>query len=245
MLLRTPGTRRRPTQEAERVRISVIIPALNEAAVIGGTLRALAPLRARGGEVVVVDGGSHDATRQHAIAEADRVIVAPRGRASQMNAGAAAAAGDVLVFVHADTHVPADADVAIVTALERSVGVWGRFDLSIDSRRILLRLVSRMMNARSRLTGIATGDQAMFVRRGAFEAVGGFPAIDLMEDVAMSRLLKRRSAPLCLADRVTTSARRWEANGVLRTIVLMWWLRWRFSLGASPAELARSYAARG
>jgi rSAM/selenodomain-associated transferase 2 len=162
-----------------------------------------------------------------------------------MNAGAAAASGEVLFFVHADTRVPEDADVAIARVLGVSGRAWGRFDVSIDGRSVLLRLVSQMMNARSRLTGIATGDQAMFVRRDAFEAVGGFPGIALMEDVAMSRLLKRRSAPLCLPYHVITSARRWEANGVLRTIALMWWLRLRFFLGASADDLARSYAARG
>jgi rSAM/selenodomain-associated transferase 2 len=227
------------------VRLSAIVPALNEAAVLDASLGALAPLRARGGEVIVVDGGSRDATVQLAAAKADRVIAAPRGRACQMNAGAAAASGEVLFFVHADTRVPENADILIARALEQSERVWGRFDVSIDSRLALLSLVSQMMNARSRLTGIATGDQAMFVRRDAFEAVGGFPTIELMEDVAMSRLLKRRSAPLSLAHRVVTSARRWEANGVLRTIALMWWLRLRFALGASADELARSYAARG
>jgi rSAM/selenodomain-associated transferase 2 len=227
------------------VRITAIVPALNEAAVIDATLCALAPPRARGAEVIVVDGGSSDATMQLAASGADRVITAPRGRASQMNAGAAVASGDVLLFVHADTRVPEDADIAIARALDGSRRVWGRFDVSIDSRLALLGLVSRTMNARSRLTGIATGDQAMFVRRDAFEAVGGFPAIELMEDVAISRLLKRHSAPLCLPDRVFTSARRWETNGVLRMIALMWWLRLRFYFGAPAEELARSYAARG
>jgi rSAM/selenodomain-associated transferase 2 len=227
------------------VRISAVVPALNEATAIEATLDALAPLRGRGGEVIVVDGGSCDTTVQLATAKADRVIAAPRGRASQMNAGAAAASGEVLVFVHADTRVPEDADIAIAQALEQNRRVWGRFDTSIDSHSVLLGFVGWAMSARSRLTGIATGDQAIFVRRDAFESVGGFPAVALMEDVAMSRLLKRRSAPACLPDRVITSARRWEANGVLRTIVLMWWLRLRFFLGASAEELARSYAARG
>jgi rSAM/selenodomain-associated transferase 2 len=172
------------------------------------------------------------------------VIGAPRGRASQMNAGARIATGDVLVFVHADTRLPIDADLAIARELERSGGRWGRFDVSIDSSAPLLGLVARAMNARSRLSGIATGDQAIFVRRAEFTAVGGFPALTLMEDVAMSRLLKRRSPPLCLRERAITSGRRWEANGVLRTIALMWWLRLRYFLGASPDRLARSYDAR-
>ena len=227
------------------MRISVIVPALNEAAVIDAALGALEPLRARGHEVIVVDGGSTDATVSLAATTADRVLTAQRGRASQMNAGAAVASGDVLLFLHADTRLPEDADLAIARGLARSGATWGRFDVSIDSRLALLGLVGKTMNLRSRITGIATGDQAMFVRRAAFDAVGGFPPLALMEDVAMSRLLKRRSRPLCLSDRVVTSARRWEANGVLRTILLMAWLRLRFFLGASPDRLARSYVGRG
>lgn len=230
--------------ETERVRLSVVVPALNEAAVIESALGALAVLRVRGHEVIVVDGGSTDATLALAAGKADRVITAPRGRASQMNAGAALASGDVLVFVHADTRLPDDADFAIARGLTHHGRSWGRFDVSIDSRRRLLRLVGWTMNVRSRLTGIATGDQAIFVRRGEFDSVGGFPSLALMEDVAMSRRLKRRSPPLCLKDRVLASARRWESNGALRTIFVMWWLRLRYFLGASPDRLARTYDGR-
>ncbi len=226
------------------MRISAIVPALNEAAVIDAALGALAALRGRGHEVILVDGGSADATVALAAGMADRVITAPRGRASQMNAGAAVASGDVLVFLHADTRLPDNAEFAIARELDRHGGAWGRFDVSIDSRRPLLGLVAWAMSVRSRISGIATGDQAIFVRRAEFEAVGGFPRVALMEDVAMSRLLKRRSPPLCLRDRVVTSARRWESQGVLRTIVLMWWLRLRYFLGASPERLARSYDGR-
>jgi len=227
------------------VRISAIVPTLNEASQIGATLDALAPLRARGHEVIVVDGGSTDATAALATGKADRVITAPRGRASQMNAGARIASADVLLFVHADTRLPEEADRAIARGLEQDGRVWGRFDIRIESRHPLLGIVGKAMNFRSRLSGIATGDQAMFMRRTEFEAIGGFPHVALMEDVAMSRLLKRRSRPACLGDRVVTSARRWESKGVLRTIALMWWLRWRFFLGASPDRLARSYDGRG
>jgi len=227
------------------VRISAIVPTLNEASEIDAMLEVLAPLRARGHEVIVADGGSTDATVALAAGKADKVITAPRGRANQMNAGARSAAADVLVFVHADTRLPRDADYAIARGLERDGRMWGRFDVSIDSRHPLLGVVGKAMNLRSRLSGIATGDQAMFVRRTEFDAVGGFPPVALMEDIALSRLLKRRSRPACLGDRVVTSARRWESNGVLRTIALMWWLRWRFFLGASPERLARSYDGRG
>ncbi|HEY6966117.1 MAG TPA: TIGR04283 family arsenosugar biosynthesis glycosyltransferase [Burkholderiales bacterium] len=216
--------------------LSVIVPALNEAAGIAHCLQALAPLRAGGHEVIVVDGGSDDRTREIAAALADRVLVAGRGRARQMNGGAAAARGDALVFLHADTRLPPDADRAIARALETHS--WGRFDVRIESVHPLLRVVACAMSQRSRLTGIATGDQAIFVRRADF---AGFPEIALMEDIAFSKAMKRRSPPACLRERVTTSGRRWERGGVLRTVLLMWRLRLAYYLGASPDELARRY----
>lgn len=224
------------------MRLSIIVPTLDEAAGIAATLAALQPLRARGHEVVVVDGGSRDATVECATPLADRVIAAPRGRANQMNAGAALTRGEVLLFLHADTRLPPDADALVLNGLARGAYAWGRFDVRIDGRHALLGVVARTMNLRSRLSGIATGDQAIFVRREAFTAVGGFPALALMEDVALSKLLKRRSAPLCLRERVTTSGRRWESRGVVRTIVLMWWLRLRYFCGAAPERLLRSYS---
>lgn len=219
--------------------LSIVVPVLDEAAGIAQALQALAPLRAQGAEVVVVDGGSRDATMALAAPLADRVIEAPRGRASQMNAGARAAEAGALLFLHADTRLPADALAAIASAL--TAREWGRFDVEIAGRGALLAVVATMMNARSRLTGIATGDQAIFARRGAFEAAGGFPAIPLMEDVALSKTLKRRSPPACLRERVVTSGRRWEKHGILRTIVLMWRLRLAYALGADPRRLARRY----
>jgi len=221
-------------------RLSVIVPVLDEAAGIAARLAALAPLRARGHEVIVVDGGSEDATLELAAPHADRTLVAPRGRASQMNAGAAAASGDVLLFLHADTSLPARADALVLAALESRD--WGRFDVRIEGRSPLLPVIGFFMNARSRLTGIATGDQAIFVRRACF---GGFPEIALMEDIAFSKQMRRRSAPACLRERAATSGRRWERDGVLRTVLLMWRLRLAFFLGASPDELARRYAGRG
>jgi len=212
-------------------RLSVVVPALNEAAGIRAALEALAPLRARGHEVIVVDGGSTDGTAQLAAGLCDQVLVTPRGRALQMNAGARAAGGDVLVFLHADTRLPADFRIP-------EAALWGRFDVRIEGRHPLLKLVAWSMNLRSRLTGIATGDQAMFVRRELFP---GFPEIALMEDIALSRLLRRRGRPTCLRDKVVTAGRRWEARGVVRTIVLMWWLRLLYFLGASPEYLIRFY----
>jgi rSAM/selenodomain-associated transferase 2 len=220
-------------------RLSVIVPALDEAPHIVPTLEALAPLRARGHEVIVVDGGSEDGTAALAAPLADRVITAPRGRARQMNAGAVLAGGDALLFLHADTRLPPGSDRMVLEAL--GTRSWGRFDVRIEGRSALLAVIAFFMNWRSRLTGIATGDQAIFVRRPAFLGAGGFPEIALMEDVAFSKRMKALSHPACLRARVATSGRRWEANGVLRTILLMWRLRLAYVLGARPEELARRY----
>jgi rSAM/selenodomain-associated transferase 2 len=217
-------------------RLSVVVPALNEAAGIRAALQALGPLRTRGHEVIVVDGGSGDGTAELARALCDRVLCAPRGRALQMNAGAAAASGDALVFLHADTRLPQKADELIFDSL-RSFK-WGRFDVEIEGRHPLLKLVACAMNVRSRLTGIATGDQAIFVRREAF---AGFPEIALMEDVAFCKAMRRFGPPACLREAVRTSGRRWESRGVLRTILLMWRLRFMYFLGARPERLARIY----
>lgn len=222
-------------------RISIIVPALNEAAGIGDTLRALQPLRARGHEVVVVDGGSTDGTPDLAAPLADRVVSSPRGRALQQNAGAEAATGDVLLFLHADTRLPEGADEMVIDGLRRSGRGWGRFDVRLTGRQGMLRVVERMISIRSRLSGIATGDQAMFVRRDWFLRAGRFPEVPLMEDVALSKALNRLGPPLCLRAAVVTSSRRWEERGIWRTIVLMWRLRWAYWRGADPAELARRY----
>lgn len=224
------------------MRLSIIVPALNEAACIERTLAALAPLRARGHEVIVADGGSADGTPGLAAPFADLVIAAPRGRARQMNAGAEAARGEALLFLHADTGLPPEADRLVGEALARRC--WGRFDVRIEGRSPLLAPVAWLMNLRSRLSGIATGDQAIFVRRAAFFRAGGFPDLPLMEDIAFSARMKTLSPPACLAAKALTSGRRWERHGVLRTIVLMWRLRLAYSLGARPEELARRYADR-
>lgn len=222
--------------------LSIIVPVLDEAAGIEAALRPLQPLRARGVELVVVDGGSADRTVELVRPLADVLLSAPRGRASQMNAGAANAAGRCLVFLHADTCLPEAADRLIAHALRPDGGrPWGRFDVRIDGRSRWLPLVAASMNLRSRLTGIATGDQAMFASREAFDAAGGFPDIPLMEDIAISRRLRGLGAPACLAEKAVTSGRRWERNGVWRTIRLMWWLRLRYRLGADPRQLAIEY----
>jgi len=218
------------------VKLSIVIPALDEAAIIRRALEALLPLRVRGHEVIVVDGGSSDGTPEIARLLCDRVVAAPGGRAAQMNAGARLATGGALVFLHADTTLPLDALEEIVSSLKNHS--WGRFDVSIEGRHPFLKVIAWSMNLRSRLTGIATGDQAIFARREAFD---GFPEIALMEDVAFSKAMKRRGRPACLRARVRTSGRRWERRGVLRTVFLMWRLRLMYFFGAHPDELARLY----
>ena len=221
--------------------LSIIVPVLDEAAGISAALEALTPFRQRGIEVIVVDGGSRDRTMELARPLADQAIAAPRGRGAQMNAGAAIATGDVLLFLHADTTLPPDVDGLLLEAMRDSTWQWGRFDARIEGGNPLLAMVAGFMNWRSLITGIATGDQAMFVRRAAFDAAGGFPDIALMEDVALSKRLKRIGRPLGLAARVVTSGRRYHKRGVIRMILLMWRLRFEYFLGVEPAALARRY----
>ncbi len=237
-----PGAVRRegdPGNE-ELAELLVVMPVLNEAASLAESLRALQPLRQRGASLVVVDGGSTDGSFDIADRVADRTLSAARGRASQMNAGAAARPCRIILFLHADTRLPDGAYELVLEAIADG-HAWGRFDVRIDSHRPPLRWVGRLMNLRSRLTGIATGDQAMFMTRAAFHAVGGFPALALMEDIEMSRRLKRIGRPACLRDCVLTSARRWEQGGVGRTVWLMWRLRAAYFFGADPARLAQRY----
>jgi rSAM/selenodomain-associated transferase 2 len=222
-------------------RLTIVLPVLNEAAIVVAALQSLAPLRARGAEIIVADGGSHDGTARLAEPLADRIITVRRGRGAAMNAGAALGTGDALLFLHADTALPDSADRLIDAALARRA--WGRFDLRIAGRHPLLAVIARLINWRSRATGIATGDQAIFVSRKAFEAVGGFPDLPLMEDIAISRRLKRLCPPFCIATPAVTSGRRWERNGVLSTILLMWRLRLSYYLGVEPALLAKLYDA--
>ncbi|MEQ6889990.1 TIGR04283 family arsenosugar biosynthesis glycosyltransferase [Halomonas sp. CS7] len=223
-----------------RPRLSIIVPTLNEAAIIEAQLTRLAPLRAGGAEILVVDGGSRDATLARARPLASRVMISEPGRARQMNVGAGEARGRQLLFLHADTRLPPGAERAIAAALAHG-RVWGRFDVRLTGRHPLLPVIAFAMNRRSRWTGIATGDQGLFMTREAFAAAGGFPDQPLMEDIEMSRRLKRISTPACLRERVTTSGRRWEQGGAWRTILLMWRLRWRYWRGASPDDLARAY----
>lgn len=220
--------------------IAIIIPALNESATLKAMLRSLHPFREKGHEVIVVDGGSRDDTRRIAATFADHVLEAPRGRARQMNAGAAIATRDVLWFLHADTLAPGDATEQIMRARARGYR-WGRFDVRLTEQKWPLRMVAWAMNRRSCLSGIATGDQGLFVDRDLFEALGGYPDQPLMEDVELSRRLKRCARPACLPGPLVTSARRWERDGVWSTITLMWRLRLAYFCGADPHELQRRY----
>ena len=223
------------------LRLSIVMPVLNEAAGLGAALQALAPLLARGAELIVADGGSSDQSAAVALTSGAQLVNAPRGRALQMNAGAVQARGEVLLFLHADTTLPANAVALISEALASGSRVWGRFDVAITGRPAMLKLIATLMNLRSRWTGIATGDQGMFMTRAAFEAVGGFPAQPLMEDIEISKRLLRLSRPACLRARVLTSGRRWEARGVWRTVLLMWRLRFAYWRGATSDHLAELY----
>lgn len=224
--------------------LSIVIPALDEASNLERLLPALTA-RCPAAEIIVVDGGSGDATAA-VVRRFPRVayLESRTGRARQMNAGARAARGDVLLFLHADTALPASAATAVVATLADPATVGGRFDVRFDSPRRVFRVIAAFMNGRSRLTRICTGDQALFVRRGVFEALGGYPDIPLMEDVEFSRRLKRCGRIRCLRLRVTTSARKWERDGVLRTVLLMWTLRLLHFAGVAPARLHRMYYRR-
>lgn len=221
--------------------LTIVMPVRNEAAGIDAALQALAPLLARGAQLIVVDGGSTDDTAERAQAAGAQLIHAPRGRALQMNAGAQQASGELLLFLHADTLLPPQGDALIEQALAAGPHIWGRFDVRIAGKPRLLRVIAAFMNTRSRWSGIATGDQAMFMRRAAFEAVGGFPAQPLMEDIELSKRLLGLSRPACLRAPVITSGRRWESRGVWRTVLLMWRLRLAYWRGAAPERLAQLY----
>ena len=243
-----------------KMRLRIVMPVFNEAGHaaggsdrLRGTLKALQPLRQQGAELIVVDGGSVDNTWALARTLADQVLLAPQGRAVQMNTGAryqrsphaatddqSNGEADVLLFLHSDSRLPANADQLIDAAL-RGGAVWGRFDVQFDSTHPVLRMVALMMNLRSRLYGIATGDQALFVTRQVFEQVGGFAKLPLMEDIELCSRLKQVAAPACLSQRVTTSARRWQRHGIWRTVFLMWRLRLAYFWGADPHALALRY----
>lgn len=220
-------------------RLSIVIPVLNEGASLADHLTALSSLGDQGVEIIVVDGGSSDASVHIARPLANRVIASQPGRARQMNLGAQHASAPALLFLHADTQLPGNAVEQITQALGRHA--WGHFAINLSGRSRWLPVVSTMMNLRSRLTGIATGDQGIFVHASTFTAVGGFPDQPLMEDIELSKRLKQLSHPACLRSKVISSGRRWDQHGAWSTIRLMWRLRYRYWRGVSATQLAREY----
>jgi rSAM/selenodomain-associated transferase 2 len=221
------------------MRVSIIIPTLDDGEQLKATLPPLQPYRSDGHEVILVDGGSEDDTREIAAGQVDLLLASNRGRAVQMNEGARRATGELLLFLHADTILPPEAMTTLLVDLPACVRRWGRFDVRLSGSHPMFRIIETMMNFRSRLSGIATGDQAIFVGKKLFDELGGYKEIPLMEDIAICRLLKRVSRPLCMKERVVTSSRRWEENGILRTILLMWRIRLAYAVGADPHDLAK------
>ncbi len=223
------------------MKLSIIIPTLNEADSIVETLKRLQPLRGEGHELIVVDGGSDDQTLQLSEPFVDHAIQSHPGRARQMNRGAALATNEILLFLHADTRLPDDAEQQIDAALNRTMKVWGRFDVRLSGEHFMFRVIEWMINLRSCITGVATGDQAIFVRRGIFKLFGGYAEIPLMEDVEFTKSLRTISRPSCINSPVVTSSRRWETDGIVKTIWLMWRLRFLYFIGVDPRKLAASY----
>ena len=219
--------------------LSIIIPTWNESSCIEMTLTLLQPIR-QWSEIIVVDAGSKDSTQDLARPLADIVITSEKGRAIQMNTGANAAKGEYLLFFHADTQMSTKTQSALFTALQHKP-IWGRFDINLSGKIVMLRIVALFMNWRSHLTGIATGDQGIFVQQSLFAAIGQFPSIALMEDIAISRKLRRISRPTCISQALITSSRRWESAGCMATILLMWRLRLLYFFGTDPEKLARIY----
>ena len=226
--------------ESDSLPLSIIIPVLNEAEEIYPCLRRLQALRKQGAQIIVVDGGSDDDTIAVATRLADQVISSPKGRAQQMNAGAAVADREWLIFLHADTRLPENLpDIMVVWGFSPSV--WGFFAIKIKAAPALLRTVQWLMNRRSFLTSISTGDQCQFVKREVFEQIGGFANIPIMEDIELSKRLKRKSRPLFVSAKAETSGRKWQRDGIWPTILLMWRLRLAYFFGVSPTVLEQRY----
>ncbi len=225
---------------AQKFTLSIIMPVFNESLVIGSTLAGPASRDDDPIEIIVVDGGSIDRTAEVARQIASKILIKPGGRAIQMNHGAEYAQGAYLLFLHADTQMPPDFFEVLNQCFRREC-VWGRFDVRLSGRYPLFRVVEFCINLRSRLTGIATGDQCMFIHRTVFRELGGYPEIPIMEDIALSKALKKISRPVCLRQKVITSSRRWERRGIIRTILLMWCLRLLYFMGVDPRTLARWY----
>lgn len=223
------------------MKLSIIIPALNEEKQIHACLNGLQPIRERGHEVILVDGGSQDQTCKMSNDLVDRVVHARMGRASQMNTGAKSAGGDIFLFLHADTVLSEDADYQIIRHIKDPDYYWGRFDIRLSGQHWLFRMIERFMNMRTRLTSINTGDHAIFISKALFNQIGGYEEIPLMEDISLSRKLKCIVKPVNLRQTVITSSRRWETRGIIRTLFTMWYLRLLYFFGIHPEQLVRKY----
>jgi len=223
--------------------LSIIIPTLNEENNIARVINDIkSSIQLENYEIIICDGGSSDKTTFIAESLCDQVVISPAGRGGQLNHGAKNAHGDILLFLHADTSLPIHFDKMITNAIATNPGKsWGRFDLRLSGEKVIFRIVERLINIRSRITFISTGDQCLFMTREIFENVNGFKHIPLMEDVDISKRLKNVCPPICIACPVVSSSRRWEEKGILRTILLMWWLRLLFYMGISPETLKRLY----
>ncbi len=222
-------------------KLSIIIPVLNESTQIESCLHELQLLRQHGHEVIVVDGGSHDNTISLATPLCDRVIQSKKSRAIQMNSGAAVATGHCFLFLHADTSLPSGTS-DLFMKIKNIENRWGRFDIKLSGDHFLFRIIEQCMNIRSRLTSIATGDQVIFVGKELFTEINGFPIVALMEDIAVSRLLLKRSKPICFKEKVLSSSRRWEQNGIIKTILKMWVLRVLYFFNFDTNRLAKLYS---
>jgi rSAM/selenodomain-associated transferase 2 len=220
---------------------SIIIPVLNDAQSLMNLLEQLQPAREMGHEVIVVDGGSYDAPETVCNDRVDCFLSAQAGRAVQMNRGAAKASGEILWFLHADGKLNIESCISQIMILHESGKIWGRFDIRLSGNDRRFRIIETLMNWRSAITGIATGDQGIFVNRKTFEHMNGFAQIPLMEDIEISKRLKKFSSPLLCSQKIMTSSRRWEKNGIFRTVLLMWYLRLAYAMGTSPERLSKHY----
>ena len=229
-------------KEADNLKLSIIIPSLNEAEHITQTLLKLQELRNQGHEVILCDGGSRDKTLQLAKNLVDHILSTQAGRAKQMNAGSKLATGDILCFLHADTLIPADFANLITGTLSDSDRIWGRFDIRLSNTSLTYKVIAWFINKRSCISGVATGDQGIFIISNKFLKLNGYADIPIMEDIELSKRLLKISRPICITKSfLITSSRRWEKNGIIKTVLLMWRLRLGYFLGASPTKLAKAY----
>lgn len=223
------------------MKLSIIIPALNESRHLLASLQSLSLLKNHPHEIIIVDGGSDDDTLKIAEPYVDFIFTSEKGRATQMNMGAAHASGDILWFLHADSLIPDNAYKHICTSLQNNQHIWGRFNIKLSGSNPVFRIIEQLINLRSKITKIATGDQGIFVLRSEFEKLNGFAAQPLMEDIQLCKQLKKISAPACLVNTITTSSRRWESRGIIKTVILMWYLRLAYFLGTPASKLAKQY----